>query len=272
MAASPARPDTPPASRSTAATVTAAVLTPGEGRLDRPALSGAPHPAIAGPLGAAAFSGAVTVECSDYREHASDHVRQGDRFLCLRCTAPPATPARRAPRRRWRAWDARLAVDGPWHARTDRPDGSKAVTWLLAPGLGGLGGHHLEDLVYLAQPLTLLALGEPLVVTEGEKSADAVAAAGHWAAGTVCGAAATPGEAVVRLLAAHPIVLWPDADAVGLRHADRLGRALEVAGVPSLAIVRPPADVPAGWDAADTSPERIRELVGEALGRPIGPV
>lgn len=174
-------------------------------------------------------------------------------------------------RRRWQAWDARLGTPGPWHVRRDLPDGSKVVLWRETSGASGLGGCHLEDLVYLAQPLALLAPGEPLVVTEGERAADAVAAAGHWAAGTVCGASSTPGEAVVRLLAAHRIVLWCDADLVGLAHGGRLGRALEAAGVPSLAIVRPPAGVP-GWDAADAEPQLIRELVADALARPIGPV
>lgn len=176
----------------------------------------------------------------------------------------------------WQTWDARLRSPGPSHVRYDRPDGSKAVTWRTPTGEPGLGDHRMDDLVYVT-PLTfelrqIPAAARMLVVTEGEKAADAVASAGIRAVGTVCGASGTPGPAVVALLASVPVVLAPDADAVGRAHMGRLGQLLEAAGVPRLAIVRPPAGVPSGWDLADTDAAAVRELIGDAWLRWIGPV
>jgi putative DNA primase/helicase len=179
--------------------------------------------------------------------------------------------ARETTTSRWHAFDAAQGKLGPWHVRHDHPDGSKSVTWQLDDGTAGIGDHHLEDLVYGGELLT----EQPpalIVVTEGEKAADAVRAAGLPAIGTVCGAASTPGRSVVALLAARPVILWPDHDDVGRRHMERLGRAIETGGVSALAVVRPPVDAPDGWDAADTTAERIRELVESAAGRWIGPV
>src|SRR5207249_787948 len=125
------------------------------------------------------------------------------------------------------------------------------------------------DLIYLPQPLGIV--GDVVVVTEGEKAADATAAGGWPAIGTVCGAAAAPGPHVIALLAQFDVVLWPDHDDVGRRHMNRLGRALEAAGVAALYVVRWP-DAPEHGDAADADPETIGERIAEALGRRIGPI
>src|SRR5689334_17139860 len=100
---------------------------------------------------------------------------------------------------RWRSWNARLGMPGPWHVRHDRPDGSKVVSWQTASGEPGLGDHRLEDLIYLT-PVAADARAtywRPAVVvlTEGERAADAVAAAGFLGVGTVCGASSIPGSA-----------------------------------------------------------------------------
>jgi putative DNA primase/helicase len=168
---------------------------------------------------------------------------------------------------RWRSWDARLDSAGPWHVRLDSPNGKTVIWWNGSRQT--LGDHHLEDLVYVAGDLEL---GEQLVIGEGEKSADAIAAAGYQAAGTVCGASSTPGLAVVAFLARFPVILWPDNDDVGRAHMGRLGWFLERAQVPRLAIVRPPVDAPTGWDAADAPAWQVRELVDAAARRTIGPV
>jgi hypothetical protein len=172
---------------------------------------------------------------------------------------------------RWRSWDARRREAGPWHERHDGPDGTKRIAWRDATGRPGLGGHCLEDLVYVARDgwAAPTLAGATIVVVEGERCADAVAEAGYMAAGTVCGASSTPGTAVIALLADARVVLWPDADDVGRAHMERIGRALEWARVRSLSVIRPPDALPAGWDAADAEPGVIRDLVESALGRPV---
>lgn len=157
----------------------------------------------------------------------------------------------------WRSWDAHLWRPGPDHVRRDRPGGRKDVLWRDPAGQPGLGEHRLEDLVYLAgdrvPPLPAL-----VVVTEGEKAADAVEAAGIPAIGTVCGASGTPGPAVIAMLAGVAVVVWPDADQVGFEAACRLALRLE-AVVASMALIRIP-DARPGMDAADLSPDEIRAL------------
>ncbi len=177
-----------------------------------------------------------------------------------------------SPALRWRSWDAQRAEPGPWHVRHDRPDGSKAVTWQADDGTPGLGGHALVDLVYLAGG-ALPPAGAEVVVTEGEKAADAVAETGAWAVGTVCGASATPGPAVVASLARYAVTLSPDNDEPGRDHMGRIAAALERAGLARCRLIGPPDDAPKGWDLADPDPDERRALIEGAreirgFGRP----
>ncbi len=160
---------------------------------------------------------------------------------------------------RWQAFDARLGRPGPFHVRTDLPDGSKRVAWRVPSGAWGLGEHRIEDLVYLQR----LPMPSPVVITEGEKAADAVRAAGLAAVATVCGAGTAPGIHVVELFTGCRVILWPDADANGRDHMAMVARRLEPI-VATLALVDVPADAPKGWDAADATPATIRRLVATA--------
>lgn len=173
----------------------------------------------------------------------------------------------------WQVFDARRGEAGPWHVYRGRTsDGRKLMEWWADQRTPGLRDHQLADLVYLPVGLALVRATELVVVTEGEKSADAVAATGLRAAATVCGAAGTPGPSVGELFRGRAVVLWPDADPVGRDHMGRVGRLLETHEVGWVYVVRPPADVPAGWDAADTDPAGIVRLVAAAEQRgPIGP-
>ena len=68
-----------------------------------------------------------------------------------------------------------------------------------------------------------------VVVTEGEKAADAAWADGTPAVGTVTGAGGCPGDRAIRELLAkapHQIVLWPDNDAIGKGHMARVHGAI----------------------------------------------
>lgn len=158
-----------------------------------------------------------------------------------------------------RSLDAHLVQAGPFHVRTDHPTGGKSVIWRTASGRPGLGDHRLEDLVYVDR----VPLPARLVVTEGERAADAVRAAGFAVAGTVCGAGASPGPTVIELFTGCHVTLWPDADRTGFDHMAKLARLLEPI-VASLRLVDVPAGTPAGWDAADADPETVRRLVATA--------
>jgi len=170
----------------------------------------------------------------------------------------------------WRSWDARLGEPGPWHVRHDQPDGSKTVTWRADDGTPGLVGHQLEVLVYVVAA-RLPDHGTTVVVTEGEKAADAVAAAGIDAIGTVCGAASQPGPAVMALLATYDVILSADHDDVGRAHMTGLATALEEAEVERVRWIEPPDGVADHWDLADVDAQAIAALVSSARELPIVP-
>ncbi len=159
--------------------------------------------------------------------------------------------------RRWQALDASTWRPGPFHVREDR-GGAKRVWWEDEQGQPGLGEHRLEDLAYADQ----VPLPRRVVIAEGEKAADAIRRAGLPAVGTVCGAAGTPGPAVVDLFTGVHVVIWPDNDLVGVDHMGRLARLLEPI-VASMALVKWPG-APAHGDAADLPPHLILERVAVA--------
>lgn len=92
----------------------------------------------------------------------------------------------------------------------------------------------------------------PVLVVEGEKTADAAAklypsaVVITWPSG--CKAA---GKADWSPLVGRRCVLWPDADAVGRDAMAKLAPRLMQAGAAQVRIVQPPADAPDGWDLAD---------------------
>jgi putative DNA primase/helicase len=94
--------------------------------------------------------------------------------------------------------------------------------------------------------------GAPVLVVEGEKTADAAAAlfTGHavvtWPSG--CKAIA---KADWSPLAGRRCVLWPDADMPGRDAMAKLALRLLAAGATQVRIVQPPDGVPDGWDLAD---------------------
>jgi hypothetical protein len=169
---------------------------------------------------------------------------------------------------RWRVFDARQLRLGPVHVRVDRPHGKK-IWWENGEGRAGLNGHRLADLAYGGETIRALEPGALVVVTEGERCADAVRSAGYLALGLVCGAAATPGDFVLLLLAGVDVVLWPDADAPGQGLMARVAENAQRLGISRLRLVHPPADSPLGWDAADAEPGLIGSLIASA--RPLPP-
>jgi hypothetical protein len=153
------------------------------------------------------------------------------------------------------------------HVRTDLANGSKSMTWE-----GGLNGLRAEDLpLYGSQLLPAWPTDEIIVVTEGEKAAQALLDAGFHALGTVTGAQATPSLVALGPLLGRPITFWPDADDVGLLHMSRLADELKAHGSKPRT-VEPPEGVAKGWDAADAvevlTPTQVEELIRQAPPSP----
>ncbi|MEE1612068.1 hypothetical protein [Microvirga sp. CF3016] len=113
-----------------------------------------------------------------------------------------------------------------------------------------------------------------VVVAEGEKSADA---ARKLVPGCVVVTSPNGSKSAAKAdwspLKGRAVIIWPDADAVGLAYAGTVARLALEAGAASVAIVSPPEGVEPGWDAADAldegwDEERVRGLL--AAARPAG--
>ena len=112
------------------------------------------------------------------------------------------------------------------HIRIDLAKGKKTFTWELPDGTKGLGGRAAKTLpLYRSETLRSLKPGAMVIVTEGEKAADALAALEFAVVGTVTGASGFPSDDVLRTLDGFHVVMWPDADVIGRKHG---GRVLEV--------------------------------------------
>jgi putative DNA primase/helicase len=157
-------------------------------------------------------------------------------------------------------------------ARFDGADGTKQILPYSCDARGwrwaGLGDdrplYRLDDLA--ARP------DDPVLVVEGEKTADAAAALfPEWVVTTWPGGSNAVHKADWSILEDRRVVIWPDADRPGRRAADAI-RAI----LPTAQIVTIPDDWPDGWDLADPSPDGADLLVmlsgtGSALDEPPPP-
>lgn len=173
--------------------------------------------------------------------------------------------------RRERKWEIRDAAGllRATHVRIDDPKGKRFV-WQGADGAKSLNGIPVRDLpLYGSEALPTFDKRKPVVITEGEKAADALRAARVQALGTVTGAGGTPSRAVLAPLKGFDVVLWPDADAdtnKGPAHMKRI--AAELAGLGCRARVVSWPEAPDGGDAADCPREIIPTLINAAA--PVG--
>lgn len=115
------------------------------------------------------------------------------------------------------------------------------------------------------------APGEPVVVVEGERCADALAAVGILAT-SVMGGADAVGVADLSPLEGRRVILWRDNDPAGEAWLEALTGRLRTLGVETRTVPIP-ADVPPKWDCADAladgwTPERIRDLIDKAPAPP----
>jgi hypothetical protein len=113
------------------------------------------------------------------------------------------------------------------HGRRDHPGREKEVWWEQPAGTRGLGELHIAELPMYG--IDRLRNDAGVVICEGEKAADALWAAGTQALATVTGAASCPGPLALGELTGRQIVLWPDNDAPGHKHMDRVSAG--VAGI-----------------------------------------
>lgn len=140
-----------------------------------------------------------------------------------------------------------------------RPWNPKTLQW-EAPKLDEF---EKRPLLYLAEILEAKA-SRPVVIVEGEKTADAVREAG-WSATTNMGGAQAVGLTDWSPLTGRHVIIWRDKDKAGRQHEARLVGVLRAAGVASCRVVKPPLDKPTKWDAADASVEERRDLLEAAL-------
>lgn len=144
------------------------------------------------------------------------------------------------------------------HVRKDK-DGEKKISWKRPNGSWGLAGTSTNDLpLYGADIVSRAPVNVPVVVTEGEKAADALRAAGIMGVGTVTGSEGTPSAESLEILRGRKVILWADNDEVGFGHMGRVAEGLSDVAAELLWYEWPGA--PEKGDAADHPKPDIVEL------------
>jgi uncharacterized protein (DUF927 family) len=115
----------------------------------------------------------------------------------------------------------------------------------------------------------------PVLVVEGEKSADAAADRfPNHVAVTSPGGSNSAGSADWRPLTGRHVTIWPDADEAGTRYAQEVAALLKKLGAASIRVVDLPDDLPHGWDLADPPPSEVDldHLLSEAPASRSAPI
>lgn len=102
-----------------------------------------------------------------------------------------------------------------------------------------------------------------IVLTEGEKAAQALINRGIPATTAMGGANAPIEKTDWSPLKDKQVIIWPDNDAAGRSYAEKARKALMEAGVVGVSIVQIPPGKPEKWDAADAVAEHmdVRDLI-----------
>lgn len=105
-----------------------------------------------------------------------------------------------------------------------------------------------------------------VVLVEGEKAARALIDGGVCATTAMNGAKAPVAKTDWAPLAGKRVLVWPDKDPAGWDYAQEAGHAALAAGAVHVAILLPPEDRPAKWDAADAVAEGldVAQLIASA--------
>lgn len=195
---------------------------------------------------------------------------------------PPASHFKLGkPTSRWRYTDAAGRILG-FVDRYDPPDSEKVFRPLIyaLPAGGGAAKWRWESWPAPRPLYGLQQLAErpdaPVVVCEGEKSADAAGALlPTMAMIASSNGSKGAGKTDWSPLRGRRVIIWPDADTPGLEYAKAVAELAAAAGAVSVAIVSPPSGCKVGWDAADALAEgwdeaRADELIANAVPAPIG--
>ncbi len=142
--------------------------------------------------------------------------------------------------------------------RFDTPQGKQVLPCIP----DGKGGWQWKALPEPRPPYRLNRLAAnptaPVIVTEGEKAADAAQRLfPDSVATTSSGGANAAGKTDWTPLAGRNVTIWPDADEPGRKYAADVARHCKAAGIASVRIVDVPTDWPDGWDLADPLPEGV---------------
>jgi hypothetical protein len=143
------------------------------------------------------------------------------------------------------------------HVRLDRPPEPKKIWWEQPDGTKMLGldaqGDEVKvrDMVlYGIDALAELVDGAAVVITEGEKAAEALKGAGYIASlATVTGSGTIPCREALQMVSRFNVYLWPDNAPDGLAHMNKMAAELVALGVTPKIITW--ADAPPKGDAAD---------------------
>ena len=100
-----------------------------------------------------------------------------------------------------------------------------------------------------------MASSAQVVLTEGEKCAQALIDAGIVATTAMHGANAPVDKTDWSPLSGKTVLIWPDRDKPGWEYATQAAQAVLAAGAKSCHVLYPPEDAPEGWDAADAIAE-----------------
>jgi putative DNA primase/helicase len=197
-------------------------------------------------------------------------------------TDAPAAPAAHftlgKPSARWIYTDAAGAAVG-YVLRFDTPKGKEFRPLTLWRDADGKLSWRWESWPSKRPLYGLQRLAErpsvPVIVTEGEKAADAATLLlPAFAVVTAPNGSKSAGMADWSPLRGRDVTIWPDADVAGLEYAHAVVKCLAAVGAKSAAIVSPPGGVAVGWDAADAVADgwngaRATALIAEAAPTPI---
>lgn len=190
-------------------------------------------------------------------DEPGERIRVGGKSKAVVESKSEPSVERQAKSMTWRLKDAAGELVA-FHVRTDTPEG-KVVRWRLPSGEWNLGGRSTNDLpLYGAEIVARAPVNVPVVVTEGEKAADALRRAGIMGVGTVTGSSGTPSAESLEILRGRKVILWPDNDEGGFAHMGRVADGLS--DVAAELLWYEWEDAPDKGDAADHPGPRIEEL------------
>jgi RecA-family ATPase len=209
------------------------------------------------------FSGDDPIKCRDY-------VRE-------RLSMPSWQPRNRespfqirdlgAPSAVWQYSDAKGKLAGAV-ARYDGAAGKEIRPWRRHDDRWRIGGMLEPRPLY--RLMQLIASQGPVLFVEGEKTAEAAARLfPDCAVTTSAGGAQAARKTDWSPLRRRDVVVWPDNDDPGRRHAAAVAELVGEAGAASVRVVDIPMNWPKGWDLADAPPaevtrEQIRALLRSA--------